>query len=148
MRTRRLAKLTPDAITALVAAGATMTSPYSVLLLDYLHGAATRIADHDSAFGLRRDHFLVEILAGWEPGPTKNGTSSCLWVKNLSNVLAQEAFAGGHPNLFGPDDHEQTASAQAAYAQTASDYGRNLAALQKAKRRYDPCAVFSETGHQ
>jgi hypothetical protein len=132
-RTRWLAKLTPDAITALMAAGATRTSPYSVILLHYLHGAATRIADHDSAFGLRRNHFLVEVLAAWEPGPTKYAASPRLWAQNLSNVLAQDALPGGYPNLLGPDDHEQTASA----------YGCNLAALEKAKRRYDPCAVFS-----
>jgi hypothetical protein len=132
VRTRRVAELTADAITALIAAGATRTSPFSTIALHYLHGAAGRIADHDSAVGLRREHFLVEILAAWEPGTTDSVASHCRWAQNLSDVLAQEMLPGGYPNLPGPDDREQIASA----------YGSNLAALQRAKRRFDPCAVF------
>jgi hypothetical protein len=136
-RTRWLAKLTPHAITALVAAGAARTSPLSFIRLQHAHGAATRIAERSSAFGLRRDHYLVEIVAAWEPAPGEidEGVSHRLWAQDLSKVLAQEALPGVYATLLGPDDHEQIASA----------YGCNLAALQQAKRCFDPCAVFSAT---
>jgi hypothetical protein len=137
VRTRWLAKLTPRAITALVAAGAARTSPLSFIRLQHVHGAATRVAEGSSAFGLRRDHYLVEIVAAWEPAPGEidEGVSHRLWAEDLSKVLAQDAPPGGYPNLLGPDDDEQIASA----------YGCNLAALQRAKRRFDPCAIFSAT---
>jgi FAD/FMN-containing dehydrogenase len=136
--TRWLAKLSPRAIVALVAAGAARTSPFSFVRLQHVHGAAARIADRNSAFGLRRNHYLVEIIAAWAPAPGQvdEGISHrLLWAQDLSKILAQDALPGGYPNLLGPDDHEQIASA----------YGCNLAALQQAKRRFDPDAVFSAT---
>jgi FAD/FMN-containing dehydrogenase len=133
MHTRWLPKLTTKAITALCAAGSARTSPLSVIALHHFHGAAARVRADATAFGLRQDHFLVEILASWEPNPEDDGASHRLWAQNLSETLAPVALPGGYANLLGPDEREQIASA----------YGDNLARLQDAKRRFDPDNIFA-----
>ncbi|MBV9567753.1 MAG: hypothetical protein JO172_06415 [Hyphomicrobiales bacterium] len=65
-RTRSLRALMPAAIDAIIRAVARRTSPHSMVYWHYFHGAATRIPAEAIAFGLRREHFMVEIIAAWE----------------------------------------------------------------------------------
>jgi FAD/FMN-containing dehydrogenase len=130
LRTRSVPDFTPDVVAALVEAGSTRTSPLSGVVIHHFHGAATRVPVASTAFGLRRDHFMVEIIAAWEPG---DGTRHRAWAESVSAALAPGAIPGGYANLLGPDDHEQVSSA----------YGRNSARLLAAKTRYDPDRVFS-----
>ena len=67
IRTRSLPALTPDAIDVITTAVAGRTSPYSMVNWHHFHGAATRIPAEEIAFGLRQEHFMVEIVAGWKP---------------------------------------------------------------------------------
>lgn len=135
IKTRWLPRLTAKAISALSSAGQTMTSPFSAIAVRYFGGAAARVGSDQTAFGCRRKHFLVEILAAWEACPTENGASHRLWAQNLSAILARDALPGGYPNLLGPDDHDQIEWA----------YGDNLDRLQCVKDCYDPENVFSAT---
>ncbi len=64
VQTRWLPALTPKAITAIVKAGSNLTSPLSTIILQHFRGAATQIPLEATAFGLRREHFLVEIHCG------------------------------------------------------------------------------------
>jgi hypothetical protein len=52
----------------LLDAATSASSPYSVLAVHHFHGAATRIGGTETAFRLRHDHLLVEVIAGWPPG--------------------------------------------------------------------------------
>jgi FAD/FMN-containing dehydrogenase len=135
VQTRWLADLTPAAIAALVVAGGTRTSPYSAIVLYHFHGAGARVALNATAFGLRREHFVVEILAAWEPGAGDDGRVHRQWAHALSRALAPEALPGGYANVLGPDEREQIALA----------YGSNTARLLKAKQRFDPDGIFSAT---
>ncbi|MEK8110032.1 hypothetical protein NKG94_48090 [Micromonospora sp. M12] len=67
LRTRWLPALTDGAVDALVAAARQVSSPFSALALHHFHGAATRVRLADTAFGLRTDHLLTEIIAVWAP---------------------------------------------------------------------------------
>jgi hypothetical protein len=62
-RTRSLPALTPGAVDAIVAAITRRTSPHSMVNWHHFHGAATRIPAEAIAFGLRQEHFMVEIVA-------------------------------------------------------------------------------------
>lgn len=135
IKTRWLPQLTANAISALSIAGRTMTSQFSAIALRYFHGAAAGVSADETAFGCRREHFLVEILASWVPHPAENGASHRLWAQNLSAMLERDALPGGYPNLLGPDDHDQIDRA----------YGGNLARLQRIKDRYDPDHIFAAT---
>jgi hypothetical protein len=130
VRTRTLPGFTPEIIDALVEAGRTRTSPRSLLAIHHCHGASTRIPSEQTAFANRREHFMVEIVAGWSPG---DGAAHRAWADAVSAALAPHAMPGGYPNLLGPDDHEQIADA----------YGNNAIRLCAAKMHYDPDGVFT-----
>ena len=135
LKTRWLADLTPDIISAVVAAGASRTSPLSFIALHHFHGPGTQVELDATAFGLRRKHFLMEIVAAWDPSSTEDGAVHRQWVSNLFSVLAPHALPGGYPNFLTQDDREQLGSA----------YGSNASRLRDLKRRYDPDKVFSST---
>ncbi len=133
VQTRWLPALTPDAIAAIVAAGAARTSPFSLIVLHHCHGAATRVPLRATAFGLRREHFLFEAIAAWEPDPRDGGDGHRRWARSLSQALAPAALPGGYANLLGPDEHDQI----------AESYGGNIARLRAVKRRFDPDSLFT-----
>ncbi|MGK5442513.1 FAD-binding oxidoreductase [Micromonospora sp. URMC 105] len=131
LRTRWLPGLTDQAVAVLVDAARRVGSPYSAIALHHFHGAASRVGAGDTAFGLRADHLLAEVIAVWapgdEPGPQRE------WAERTSAALAPHALPGGYPNLLAPEETDRVRLA----------YGDNWARLRRAKHRYDPTAVFS-----
>ena len=103
-----------------------------MIALHHFHGLPTRIAVNSAAFGIRREHFLVEAIAAWEPGDEQSGAIHRDWARRLSRMLAPAALPGGYANLLGPDEHDQIALA----------YGGNIDQLREVKRRFDPHNVF------
>jgi FAD/FMN-containing dehydrogenase len=132
IRTRSLPALMPGAIDVIIGAVARRTSPHSAVVFHHFHGAATRIPADAIAFGLRQAHFMVEIIACWEPDGS-SGAAHRQWAHDLWKSLAPFALPGGYANLLGPDDREQAAAA----------YGDNGARLRALKRRFDPDRVFA-----
>lgn len=132
IRTRSLPALVPGAVDVIMAAVARSTSPHSMVNWHHFHGAATRIPAEAIAFGLRQEHFMVEIIACWEPDGS-NGAAHRQWAEDLWKSLAPFALPGGYANLLGPNDREQAAAA----------YGDNAARLRALKRRFDPDRVFA-----
>jgi FAD binding domain/Berberine and berberine like len=133
VKTHWISAMTPEVISKLVAAGTNRTSPFTAIAVHHFHGAATRVPLDATAFGLRREHFLVEITAAWEPGD--NFAIHRQWAQNLSRALAPAALPGGYPNLLGPEELDRVAQA----------YGDNIGRLQEVKRRFDPEWIFSAT---
>ena len=133
MRTRTLRRLSSRAIDVVVRAGETRTSGFSGIAIHHFHGAATRVPVTQTAFGIREQHFLVELLAAWNP--REDGRAHRRWVQTIYEELEPHAGAGGYPNLIGPG---QAAQADAAY-------GPNADRLLALKRRWDPDNVFSAT---
>ncbi|MCW2863414.1 MAG: hypothetical protein JWP48_5122 [Actinoallomurus sp.] len=131
-RTRTVSRLTADVVAAFVEAGDTVTTPLSGVPIHHFHGAAARVPVESTAFGIRQDHLMAEIVAVWEPG---DGTPHRTWADSVADALAPDALPGGYPNMLGPRDHAQIAGA----------YGPNAARLLAAKARFDPDGVFSAT---
>jgi hypothetical protein len=129
-RTRSLPA--PGAVDAIITAVARKTSPYSMVNFHHLHGAATRIPAEATAFGMRQEHFMVEIIAGWKPDAS-NGAEHRQWVQDLWESLAPFALHGGYANFLVPRDREQIRAA----------YGGNGARVRSLKRRFDPDSVFA-----
>jgi FAD/FMN-containing dehydrogenase len=132
VRTRSLPAFSAGAADAIIAAKARAPSPLCSVFWHHFHGAATRVASDGAAFGLRREHLMVEIVAGWRPGGD-DGPTHRRWAHDLCQSLAPFALPGGYANLLGPDDREQTVWA----------YGGNGARLRALKRRFDPDGVFA-----
>ena len=131
IRTRWLPALTAGAADAIIAAKALAPSPHCSIFWHHFHGAATRMPPGGAAFGLRREHFMVEIVAGWKPDGD-DGAAHRRWAQDLWQSLAPFALPGGYANLLGPDDREQAAA-----------YGGNATRLRMIKRRFDPDGVFA-----
>jgi FAD/FMN-containing dehydrogenase len=131
-RTRSLHALTPEAIEVIIEAVTRKTSPYSLVNWHHFHGAATRVAPDATAFGLRRDHFMVEIFGGWKPGGN-NEVEHRQWAHDLWESLAPFSLPGGYASFLATHGREQVRDA----------YGGNGARLRALKRRFDPDGVFA-----
>jgi FAD/FMN-containing dehydrogenase len=92
----------------------------------------------ETAFALRQDHLMVELIAAWEPQTADDEQRHVRWAQRASQALAPYALAGGYINLL--DQQEQ--------ARVPLAFGSNYARLRELKRRYDPDDVFGSTvGH-
>jgi hypothetical protein len=114
------------------------SSPFSILLFDHFHGAASRVAVSETAFGLRRDHLMIEIIAAWEPQSAAEERKHVQWAQKGSHALAPYALRGGYVNLLDVTEQERVPRA----------FGPNHGRLLNLKRAYDPDDTFHSTiGH-
>ncbi len=139
VETRWISTLTPEVIRLLVAGGAAKPSPFAAIMLQHFRGAAARVPVDATAFGLRREHFLIVIVAAWEADAGASTADEAArhrqWAERLSLALAltPAAVPGGYPNLLGPHQRDRAALA----------YGYKIVRLQRAKQRFDPDGVFA-----
>jgi FAD/FMN-containing dehydrogenase len=131
IRTCNLAAVTAKAVTAVLAAGAARTSPLSAVNLHHFHGAAARVPLTATAFGIRQEHFMTEIIASWRPADDRAEHEQ--WADSAADLLRPYALPGGYPNLLTASQTDQTAHA----------YGPNAARLTAVKDAYDPDGVFT-----
>jgi hypothetical protein len=123
------------AISAIADAGTRRTSPYSFLVVHHMHGPGSRVAPDATAFCMRRNHFMMEIGAAWEPNSNGEAARHRQWATDLSSALAPFALPGGYANFLTSNDHEQIESA----------YGKNVHRLRELKQQFDSDNVFSST---
>ncbi|WP_454616678.1 FAD-binding oxidoreductase [Bradyrhizobium cenepequi] len=128
-----LPALDRNAIDAFIGAMDDRVSPGCAIVTHEFRGAASRVAEAATAFGLRRDHLVVEILASF---PDRSDAGDWLrhwrWVRATRERFAS-ALPGGYPNFLASDDLDRA----------RQSYGGNAARLMQIKRRYDPDNVFS-----
>ncbi|HEY0500665.1 MAG TPA: FAD-binding oxidoreductase [Kutzneria sp.] len=129
--TRWVPAPTEEVCAVLADAAGRATSPMSSLTLHHFHGAATRVPVASTAYGLRSEHLLVEIISTWDSADRADAHRQ--WAHDLATALDEHALPGGYPNLLGPDDHERTRAA----------FGENLAKLLSLKKTLDPDGVFA-----
>ena len=120
-------------VDAFIEAMETAVSPGCAVFTHEFKGAAARVPEGVTAFGLRRDHVLVEIIAwfadGLDYGEEERHRQ---WARATRATFDAIALPGGYPNLLADDDPNRV----------ARSYGRNAGRLIRAKRRYDPDNVF------
>ena len=112
----------------------TAVSPGCAIFTHDFKGAASRVSEKATAFGLRRDHVLVEILTAFVDRSDKlEEQRHREWARATLRAFDPTVLPGGYPNLLPADEdaHRVTKS-----------YGHNGERLVKAKRRYDPDNVF------
>jgi hypothetical protein len=112
----------------------TAVSPGCAMLTHEFRGAASQVAEEATAFGLRREHVLVEILAISADSADKlEEQRHHGWALVARQAFNAIALPGGYPNFLAGGDPDRE----------AKSYGRNAGRLIKAKRRYDPGNLFS-----
>ncbi|WP_394846429.1 FAD-binding oxidoreductase [Pendulispora brunnea] len=136
MGSRLLPRLEAGSIDAFLAAMQARPSPGCAIVTHEFRGAATRVPTHVTAFGLRREHVLVEIVATWERGSDPDSAAALhrAWVSDLSEALAPFALPGGYANVLAESDDPEYIRAS---------YGPNANRLAHAKRTFDPDNVFA-----
>ena len=108
-------------------------SPGCALITHEFKGAAARVPAGATAFGLRRPHLVMEILASFADEAAIDAHRQ--WVRNtreaFANMPSPGALPGAYPHFLAPGDER-----------AAQSYGDNAARLVAAKRRYDPDNLF------
>jgi FAD/FMN-containing dehydrogenase len=133
METCWLPALDCGSIDSLIQAIATAVSPGCAIFTHEFRGAAARVPVEATAFGLRRDHVLLEILATFaDRGDKQEEQRHSQWARATRQALDAKALPGGYPNLLGVSE----------LYRAAESYGPNLEQLIEAKRQYDPDNIF------
>ena len=106
-------------------------TPMGQLLLEHLHGAATRVPASDTAFPHRLTGYNFLVLSEWmEPVITDR----CIaWAREAYAEMEPFVASGRYVNYLG---HDETGDP------TAAAYGPNYRRLQELKAKHDPNNFF------
>jgi FAD/FMN-containing dehydrogenase len=133
METCSLPSLDEARIDVLVEAMAKAVSAGCAIFTHEFRGAASRVPVEATAFGLRRDHVLIEILASFPDCSDRSEESRHQrWVRDTRRAFDALALPGGYPNLLGVSET----------GRAAESFGRNIERLVRGKQLYDPDNVF------
>jgi FAD/FMN-containing dehydrogenase len=134
METCWLPALDSAAIDVFIEATETVASAQCAIFTHEFKGAASRVPAEATAFGLRRDHLVVEIFATFvDRSDEEEEQRHRQWARATRQAFAPMALPGAYPNLLGADDADRV----------AQSYGPNAARLIAAKRHYDPDNIFN-----
>ena len=123
-------QLSDEAIETLVDAGVACTSPSSLILIQHVHGAASRVHPTATAFALREESYVISLLAAWEGSEAQRHIG---WARACWEALSPFASRGVYVNFLGNEGEERVRAA----------YGVNYERLVALKNRYDPSNFFS-----
>jgi FAD/FMN-containing dehydrogenase len=128
-----LPALDSDSIDVFTQAMEQAVSPGCAIFTHEFKGAASLVPVEATAFGLRRDHVLVEIFASFaNQSDADSEQRHRQWVRATLHAFDAMALPGGYPHFLATDDKDRI----------ARSYGPNGERLVKAKRKYDPDSIF------
>lgn len=126
-----LTDLSDAAISTMIDCFARCPTSMGQLLLEHIHGAATRVGVGDTAFPHRTEGYNFLVLAQWMR-PTD--TSRCVaWARETYERMQPFYASGRYVNYL---DDDETGDA------VAAAYGANYRRLQRIKAKYDPKNFF------
>lgn len=126
-----LRQLSDDAIDTMIACFARCPTPMGQLLLEHVHGAATRVGVEETAFPHRAMGYNFLVLSQWMD-PTM--TDRCIaWARETYQQMEPFAAAGRYVNYLGDDEPGDP---------VAAAYGPNYGHLRELKTKYDPKNFF------
>jgi FAD/FMN-containing dehydrogenase len=125
-----LTDLNEGAVALLTEAFQNSPTTLCALIIEYFHGAATRVGPTETAFPHRQSGYNCIIIAQWaDPADTVACTK---WGRDTFDALRPHMADAAYVNYLDQDDAERVAAA----------YGPNYARLVELKRRYDPANTF------
>jgi FAD/FMN-containing dehydrogenase len=119
-----------DAIATVDAHARRITSPYSLCLIEHVHGAASRRPVDATAFGVRDECFHFVAIASWDP--VDDAVRHIQWARAFWTAMQAWSANRVYMNILGPDESDRIAEA----------YGPNYARLSQVKAKFDPLNVF------
>ncbi len=125
-----LSNLSDEAIDSIADYGAACTSPFSQVLIQHIHGVASRVGATETAFALRDESYIVSIVAAWEDDQADLHIE---WTHKFWAAMQPFASRGVYINFLNDERDEQVQAA----------YGVNYERLVALKNKYDPTNFFS-----
>ena len=123
--------LSDEAIDTLIAQFRTCPSPMSGLVLEHIHGAATRVGISETAFPHRREGYNFLVVSQWlDPADNARNID---WARQSYDLMRPCFTPGRYVNYLGDDDGEGA---------VAAAYGPNYDRLRALKAKYDPNNLF------
>lgn len=126
-----LCDLTDEAIRAIVEHAESAPTEQTQVVIEHMHGAASRVPANDTGFGLRRVGYSINIMPAWSDSALSETCMS--WARALSAQL--ESFGGSDSYVNYLADEGDAAAVRASY-------GANYERLSKLKKKYDPENFF------
>ena len=126
-------ELSNEAIDIMVETASRMESPLSTVLCEYYYGAASRIAETETAFSQRASHYNIGMIAQWK-NPLEDETH-VKWAQEGYEAMRPYTNGRIYANLMGGDQMEDPKQIQAVY-------GVNFERLLELKRKYDHTNFF------
>jgi FAD/FMN-containing dehydrogenase len=108
-----------------------MTSPYSLCLVEHLHGAAMRVPPEATAFPVRGMYFHFVAMASWLG--CQEDTSHITWAQRFWAAMQPWSAARTYANILASDETDRIREA----------YGPSYPRLARIKARYDPSNLFT-----
>ena len=106
-------------------------SPMSMVFLEALHGAVTRIPVTDTACPHRRQGYNLLIISQWQD---PSDSERCIaWARELHDAMEPFLSSERYVNYLGDDEGS---------GPVADAYGANFERLRKIKTEYDPKNIF------
>jgi FAD/FMN-containing dehydrogenase len=125
-----LRELTDEAIRAIVEYAESWPSEQTIVVLEHMHGAASRVPATETAFGLRRVHYSINIMPGWNDAAL---AEKCIgWARGFASVLEAFGASDAYVNYLGDEGSSAV----------KASYGVNYERLAHLKKKYDPENFF------
>jgi hypothetical protein len=129
-RTQFLTDLSDDAIRTVMGACARCPSPMSRILIEHVHGAATRVPLTATACTMRLAGFNVVVASQWmDPADSERGVR---WARETCASLAPHTARRHYDTCAADDDSDPV----------EITFGPHLSRLRAIKAKYDPTNVF------
>jgi FAD/FMN-containing dehydrogenase len=129
-RSSTLEELSDEAIDLIVEYGRARTSPFSQVLIQHLHGAASRVHPTETAFAQRQESYILGIFAAWTNEEAEQ--KHIEWTRSFWTATRPFAGTGVYVNFLGDEGEERI----------RASYGVNYERLVALKNRYDPTNFF------
>ncbi len=128
-----LPTLSEELFDAIIKAHTSRPAPWTQIVLQHVHGAASRVDPTATAFALRQDYHSLQIMIVWEEA-AREADRQIGWVRNLWRATEPFASSGTYINFLGSEEDESAA--------VRASYGPNYERLVHVKNAYDPTNFF------
>lgn len=125
-----LRELHDDATGRLAEYSRQITSPYSLCLVEHVHGAPTRIPFDATAFGIRDEHFHFVAIASWDA--VDDPAPHVQWAREFWTAMQPWSAGRVYANILNHDEADRVLEA----------YGPNYTRLTQVKAHFDPLNFF------
>ena len=126
-----LTELSPMAIDTMIESFSRCPGPMGQLVIEHVHGAATRVGVEDTAFPHRRQGYNFLVLAQWLDAAAT--AANIAWARETYASMQPFFAAGRYSNYLDDDEAEDAVPAA---------YGPNYLRLRQLKTKYDPRNFF------